>query len=153
MTGTTHRPRTIPPWVRRYIGMPYARGGRGPDSFDCYGLLAWVARAEYGLNVPLHAGRDAAFAPGDPPAARRAAMAAELAGGIGAGWVRITAAEPGDGVLLRMGGLACHCGIMVTDRHCLHVAPGIATTLEDLGDLRWRRRVLGHYRFAGAAAP
>lgn len=29
-------------WIEDLIGLPWEAGARGPDSFDCYGLVFWV---------------------------------------------------------------------------------------------------------------
>lgn len=62
-----------------YIGLPFQHGGRGPDSFDCYGLVAAVLRDAKGFRLP-----DWYAASPDPQAASRAisaALAGECAGG------------------------------------------------------------------------
>lgn len=38
-------------WAERYIGKPFVDGGRGPDVFDCWGLLRWIVANE--LRRPL----------------------------------------------------------------------------------------------------
>ena len=38
--------------VNDFIGMPYQEGARGPDAFDCYGLVAAVFRALRGVELP-----------------------------------------------------------------------------------------------------
>lgn len=38
-------------WAQKYIGLPFAEGGRGPASFDCWGMVAAVLRAERGIEV------------------------------------------------------------------------------------------------------
>ena len=39
-------------WINKYIGIPYLKGGRGPDSFDCYGLCVSVYHDQYGITLP-----------------------------------------------------------------------------------------------------
>lgn len=34
------------------IGKPWVRGGRGPDVFDCWGLLVYVYRNAMGIHLP-----------------------------------------------------------------------------------------------------
>ena len=34
------------------MGRPYEIGARGPDSFDCWGLLVEVYRAQFGIDLP-----------------------------------------------------------------------------------------------------
>lgn len=38
-------------WATKYIGLPFAEGGRGPDQFDCWGLVSAVLRRECGIEV------------------------------------------------------------------------------------------------------
>ncbi|WP_213761981.1 NlpC/P60 family protein [Caballeronia sp. dw_19] len=35
-----------------YIGLPWVDGARGPDAFDCWGLLRWVEDKHFGLVLP-----------------------------------------------------------------------------------------------------
>jgi cell wall-associated NlpC family hydrolase len=35
-----------------YIGIPFRHGARGPDAFDCYGLVAAVLLAAKGVSIP-----------------------------------------------------------------------------------------------------
>lgn len=39
-------------WSASLIGRPYAAGARGPDAFDCFGLVQFVWRERLGLSVP-----------------------------------------------------------------------------------------------------
>lgn len=63
----------------RYIGLPYAEGARGPEAYDCYGLVAEVFRAAKGIVLPDWY-QDA---PGPQSASRAisAALDGEVAGG------------------------------------------------------------------------
>lgn len=38
-------------WAQKYIGLPFAEGGRGPAAFDCWGLCAEVLRRECAIEV------------------------------------------------------------------------------------------------------
>lgn len=37
-----------------YIGLPYADGGRGPEAFDCWGLVRHVLAREFGVELPRY---------------------------------------------------------------------------------------------------
>ena len=43
VTQNTHE------WVSALIGKPWRSGARGPDAFDCWGLLAWVYLQQRGI--------------------------------------------------------------------------------------------------------
>jgi cell wall-associated NlpC family hydrolase len=38
-------------WATKYIGLPFAEGGRGPDRYDCWGIVAAILRNECGIEV------------------------------------------------------------------------------------------------------
>lgn len=62
-----------------FVGLPYREGARGPDAYDCYGLVAAVFRAIRGVELPdWYQG-----SPGQQGASRAisAALAGEVAGG------------------------------------------------------------------------
>lgn len=40
-------------WASEYIGIPYVLGARGPDAFDCLGLVLHVQAHHYGRNIDL----------------------------------------------------------------------------------------------------
>lgn len=39
-------------WSCKYIGLPYRQGGRGPDGFDCWGILRLIYQNELGIPLP-----------------------------------------------------------------------------------------------------
>ena len=41
-------------WAAEYIGKPWVSGGRGPHSFDCWGLFRDVYRRRLGIELPLY---------------------------------------------------------------------------------------------------
>lgn len=46
-------------WSQKYIGKPWVNGARGPDAFDCWGLLWFIYKHELGIELPLYPGIDA----------------------------------------------------------------------------------------------
>lgn len=39
-------------WAAEYVGKRHVPGGRGPETFDCWGLLRWIYIHRYGLSLP-----------------------------------------------------------------------------------------------------
>jgi len=35
-----------------FVGLPYREAGRGPDTYDCYGLVAAVLKVARGVSLP-----------------------------------------------------------------------------------------------------
>lgn len=104
-------------WWARYIGLPFERLGRGPEAYDCWGLVRAVYADRLGLALPEHGG----IAPEDvgrigplmarPPEVWRIVAAPRALD------VMVASARPGSRV-------PCHVGVMVDARRVLHVARG-----------------------------
>ena len=43
-------------WAARYIGKPYCVGARGPDTYDCWGLVREVYDTRFGIPLPAFPG-------------------------------------------------------------------------------------------------
>jgi len=41
-------------WAEKHIGKKWVPGARGPDTFDCWGLLCFVYKTRYGIRLPLN---------------------------------------------------------------------------------------------------
>lgn len=46
-------------WVNDYLGKPWEVGARGPDSYDCWGLVVAVYREEFNIALPEFVEMDA----------------------------------------------------------------------------------------------
>ncbi len=152
-----------PAWADAYIGLQYADGGRGPEAYDCWGLLRLVSGERFGIALPAYDGivwrsylSRAEQVEADE--AVKAFMLAErdvrwspvwLATGsppeepLGGRRIR-----PGDGVLMRAAPL--HVGIVVAPGWMLHIEEGSNSTCAPYDDIRWGRRVIGFYRWEAA---
>ena len=92
----------------RFIGVPYKAGARGPDAYDCYGLVAAIYKAAKGIDLPDWY----ASAPGVPAAAR--AISDALAGETKAGRA-VKVDDPQELDIAVVGGAhaANHVGVVV----------------------------------------
>lgn len=43
-------------WVRDLLGIPWVAGGRGPGSFDCWGLVKWIYGTQLSVTLEDFAG-------------------------------------------------------------------------------------------------
>ncbi len=93
-----------------FIGLPYRAGARGPDAYDCYGLIAAVMKASRGVDLPDWY-QDA---PGAEGASR--AISAALAGETSAGRA-VKVDEPDEFDIAVVGGRdrPHHVGIVVNE--------------------------------------
>lgn len=142
-----------PGWVAPYIVVPFKDRGRDLAGWDCWGCCRWVARAQFGLELPSYADDYQGCS-----VKERRELAALIKGQLGP-WREIwrrgldgnepVGERPGDCLLLRQFGADCHVGIVVSAGHMLHAEEGQGTTCEQYRGLRWRSRVMGVYRYAG----
>lgn len=145
----------LPGWCAPLIGRPYRLGGRGPESWDCWGLVLEVLRTRFAVTVPDY-GADTPDDSTDFPGMARLAMA-----GAGDGWHRLLSRpnlraplswpssgpeQPGDVVLMRRGLYPCHVGIVVAADWMIHAQEGIGTAAERLRHGAERNNILSLYR-------
>lgn len=128
-----------------YVGIPYRDAGRARDGADCWGLAALVLEENYGITLPAH---PAGYSRPESAAAR--AAIAELSETIRRDlFVQVPAgaAQPGDLVLMRIGGAPCHVGIVVAPGLMLSVRQGQTSVIESYRSALWSARVEGFYRY------
>lgn len=120
--------------ITELIGVPFAYGGRGPDTFDCYGLLMHL-HALRGVKLPDYR------SPRD-----QATIAALMANQLTL-WEQCEP-EAGACVALRIVRGVSHCGMVLEDDRFIHTwekSGGVC--IERLSD--WQHRTLGVYRYVG----
>lgn len=113
------------------IGVPFKKGGRGQDGYDCYGLVRELFRRD-GKDVPDYAS----------PEGNAEVMAAILSGVQS--WTK-TEPKPGVMVLFSLP-LTMHCGYVLPNNkmaHCWKWSSGVC--IEPLSV--WQRRVVGYYDY------
>jgi len=128
-------------WTTRYIGLPWALGGRGEAGLDCWGLVRLVLGREFGVELASYDGLD--WRRPDHSATAATLTAAELGdwSAVEASWER-----PADVIMLRIAGHPLHVGVIAGGGYMLHIQLGIETCLERYDGIAWRDRVCGFYR-------
>lgn len=121
-----------------FLGLPFRRGGRGPFSVDCWGLVKLYLEIKHGIPGLQ------SYADADPQAAIAEAMAA-------ADWSRVSIPRDGDvAVMLTAtdGGRVAplHVGVMVSHTHVLHVDEGAASVCLSLQHPLIAARLHGFWR-------
>lgn len=110
--------------VAEFVGLQYVKNGRGPDEFDCWGLLVYIENKFFNVNLPE--------VDLDNPAACLMLFTENVQAGE---WVAIEPHEAvnGDGVLLR-GGTQPHVGIYLFGG-VLHSNEGVGVTFTRVTEL------------------
>jgi cell wall-associated NlpC family hydrolase len=118
------------------IGKPFAYGGRGPDFFDCYGLLMEMKRRE-GVVIPDYK---------SPEELQKIALVIESEKRL---WTAIPRPRPGCAVAIRVGRFVAHVGYMIDSLHMLHTWEKSGGVMyEPLEQSIWVKRIAGYYEFA-----
>jgi len=130
----------LPDWVPRYHGRPFAEKGRGPDTFDCWGLVFHFHREQLGIDLP-------ALLEGYESTRDLHAIAA-LAQEQKRHWTQVeeAAALAGDVVEFRFAGEESHVGLVVAPGMFLHVLRTEGVVLDRWRSTHWSARFLGVFR-------
>lgn len=125
--------------VRSLVGIPYKHGGRTTEGLDCLGLIH-VFYNQLGIVIPDHDGRE--YSPKwykeDPKRFYRGLQR------IGRE-IPPAQMKPLDLVYFKIGGEVTHAGVLIDERHFLHVLKGKPVHVSPL-NLAWRKRLAGARR-------
>mgnify|MGYP002641410247 FL=1 len=123
-----------------YVGAPFEDGGRGPVSYDCWGLVRAVYFQELGLDLPSY---------GDISAhnLRRVADAMGTAKD-GEEWIEVETPEPFDVVVMRLHtkNWPGHVGVVSDCGRMLHVESRTDAVVVPLSHVTVCDRILGFRR-------
>lgn len=128
-------------WWAKYIGLPFADGGRGPAEFDCWGLVRAVYSDRLGVELPAY---------GEISARDLVKVARAMRDGADDGWLQVSEQRELDVVLMRngSGGAVVHVGVMVNSTRLLHVEAATASAVVPLKHFSVRGRIVGFRRLA-----
>lgn len=129
-------------WWNNYVGAEFDEKGRGPEVFDCWGLLQFVYANDHPKKHILPSYIECYESTND-----RAALAKVIEGEKQNRWREVDVPQEFDAILLRMRGVPMHVGLVTKKGHMLHCAQGIGTVHERFDSIRWRDKILGFYRY------
>lgn len=117
------------------VGVPFKYGGRGPDYYDCYGLIMELYRRCRSVELPDLRTPDSPSS--IPPVF---AMGMTL-------WAPAERVE-GNVVAFRMGAYISHCGYLLDAGRMIHTLEATGgVTIEPLEI--WERKIYGVYDYVG----
>lgn len=128
----------IPAWVDKYVGLPFADHGRGPE-YDCWGLVRHVLLEQFGLVLPDYGSTYSSTND-------KMTLPDAFRNGLAEEWRKVQDPHEGDIIILNLAGRPMHCGILVGDGCMLHARPTTGSVVESYERLAWIRRVDGFYR-------
>lgn len=111
------------------VGKPFVNDGRGPDAYDCVGLLLEMQRrlGHVGADYASDVGAVSAIAEAD--------------------WERVGVAQPGDAILLRSSDPKWHVAVVIGPGRMIHSHPAAGVCLQRFDITFWKRCVEGFYRW------
>ena len=129
-------------WWNKYLGDNFEIKGRGPDKFDCWGLVKYVYERDHPQKLILP-GYDELYQNTN----ERENISNIIFSEKKKHWREISEPQEFDVVLLRMRGVPMHVGIVTGNGLMLHCSRGVGTSHEKYNGIRWRNKVLGFYRY------
>jgi cell wall-associated NlpC family hydrolase len=120
------------------VGKPFAWHGRGPEAYDCWGLVRQCLLVAGVKDVPDYRS-----------ATEGCINAVVMLDAMAHGWHKAARPEPGLVALFRMDlAVGSHVGYLLTADRFLHTTEETGgAVLERLSSPLWSRRVLGYYRW------
>lgn len=132
----------IAQWAVDYVGLPFLQHGRDRNGIDCWGLVCLVYAEHFSKDLPsLIDGYD------DTKYQNRGEIN-RLFNDEVRNWREINSGceQPGDVVVLKVGGVAMHVGLVIGSGNMLHIEQGINCAVERYDSIRWKHRLHGFYR-------
>jgi len=127
-------------WAFNYLGLPWVSGHAGPDSFDCWGLVRYVQKNHFNLDLPSIV----------VEADNIRAVVKEFTGNDELkNWIKVESPLNGDCLLLSQNKEPTHVGIWldVDSGGLLHAVQGAGVVFSSKSNLRLLGyNVLGAYR-------
>lgn len=137
-----------PGWCLPFIGLTYEEGARGPDAYDCWGIMLLVLREQFGITLPRYEGVH--WGPGSKADRDRTASVISTERML---WEAVEPGkeQPGDCIVLNIAARPLHVGVVAAPGWMIHGTEGSNSALERYDGMMWRNRVDGFYRYRGAA--
>lgn len=126
-------------WWQQYIGKAFAEKGRGPDEFDCWGLVRQVYLDHCGIELPTYLEKYQSTNDRD--------ILGEVIGSESREkWSPVDKPASFDVIILRMRGVPMHVGVVTKPGFMIHCARNIGVVSERYDSLKWRCNVMGFVR-------
>lgn len=127
----------------KYVGIPFKDYGRDPvknGGVDCYGLVSYILKNEFSINVNLY--EDLSYIEDNP---QKTADNIIKISQNKTEWVDISLDEvkEGDVILMKLQGLPVHLGLALNNIEMIHVFQGANTVIENFRNHKWRHRIWG----------
>lgn len=117
--------------LKSLIGKEFAYNGRGPDNFDCYGLIIWIYKLR-GIDLP------------DIRAPDNKMLIAPMMAQESVNWKRVRE-QRGDSVALFRVGDYLHVAYMLDQETFIHTWEKSGGVMIERLTQQWKSRLIGFY--------
>ncbi len=134
-------------WWDKYRRIPFADVGRDWSACDCWGIICLIYWEELGIKLE---GYEAAYS----DTTERKTLAHIVSAEHQKNWRDLEPGEkpqPFDVIILKIGGIASHVGIVTKPGSMLHCSKDVNTVHEPYTRLQWKDRIMGFARYVGTA--
>lgn len=121
----------------KYFNIPYANNGRDYKGCDCYGLVKLLCKELDNKDIPNYIYENS------QDAENGKIYLEELKKGK---WKRCEA-KKGAMILLRIDGIANHCGYMIDNTSFIHITKKAGVTIAKITDNAFKDRIIGFGEF------
>jgi cell wall-associated NlpC family hydrolase len=126
--------------ITNLIGKTFKDGGRGPDEFDCWGLIKWIYKHEFAIELP-----DYTISAFDPQGINGAIQRDRHV------WTTVDTPEFGDLCLFSLDYLnqdfITHVGMYMAGGKYIHALSGHDVSMGKLDNTFWKLRFKGLVRW------
>lgn len=128
-------------WIAPYIGKPFEAFGRGPDAFDCWGIVRAVFADRLGIELPPH---------DEIGPQNHRAVAQAMQQGVATGpWIAVDPPRAFDVMVARRdphSRYPGHVGVMIDPWRVLHVWESRDVHVSRINEPALKGLILGFYR-------
>lgn len=125
------------PCFEDLIGVEFKYGGRGPKSYDCWGLVQECYSRWHNISLPDYRSTD------DP---EKNALVMQQEGQRL--WKKASGINPGTVILIRVGKFGAHVGFAHERTRFLHALEGFGVLQTRVS--QYQRQILGAYEYVGS---
>jgi cell wall-associated NlpC family hydrolase len=126
----------------KYIGKEYEAFARGPDKFDCLGLVIDIYKEVHSIDIFDHAYNNT-------HAFKENSEFYSIEEKTGK-WDEIISPAKYDLVVFDIGGYPVHVGVMIDSKRFIHAHESCNIAVESIESVKWRTRINGFYRHRDA---
>lgn len=130
-------------FARLAIEVPFVEKGRSWSGWDCWGAVVLFHHEVLGIDLPSYV---TDYADAGNTMEGRETLRRLITHHLPK-WISVARPEPGDVVLLNIGGRPIHVGLALGGGLMLHTEAKVNTVIERLASPMWARRIEGFYRY------